>query len=296
MPASAAVDRRSVLALAVEWAVVAAAIAVALELDAWWAYALAFVVVATRQHALLILYHDAVHGHFARKPRLNDAIVNLAVGVPALLPVEIYRPLHLEHHRALGTETDPERQLLFANQPWRYRPLPLAVLARQILGDLFVVNGVRAIVAWRKTRPMPPLRPQTFAIAAVWLAALGGWLVVAPGQALSVLALWFLPLLTLTQLLQKVRSFAEHSGGPGVTPGWEDWSYSWRPGVLGRLTIWPYNISYHREHHARPALHWHALPYAAATAGAGSALSTRSLWRLLCAPSAGAAEGPRMRA
>jgi fatty acid desaturase len=117
-------------------------------------------------------------------------------------------------------------------------------------------------------------------------------------------------LLTLTQLLQKIRSFAEHSGGPGVTPGWQDWSYSWRTGFLGRLTIWPYNINFHREHHEWPALHWHALPAAAAaaagaangitsetnTVGTARALSSRSLWRVLCELSVGAAEAPRSHA
>jgi fatty acid desaturase len=282
----AAVDRRSLAAVAFEWAIIGLAIGSALYFDAWWAATAAFVVVATRQHALLILYHDAVHGHFATSARVNDFIVDLAVGVPTLMPVELYRPLHLEHHRALGTDRDPERQLLYAGQAWSYRPLPPGALLRQLLGDLLIVNGVRTIAAWQRTRSRPVIRRHTVAIAAAWLVVLASWVALAPQAAILALALWLGPLLTVTQLLQKLRSFAEHSGGPGATAGWQDWTYSWRVGLLGRLTIWPYRINYHREHHEQPALHWHELPPAV---DPRPRLAGRSLWRLLALPPAGTA-------
>ena len=281
MSALAVIDRRSLTALLLEWAVIVLAIGLAINLDTGWAMAIAVVAVATRQHALLILYHDAVHGHFSRITQVNDLIVNLFVGVPALMPVELYRPLHIEHHQELGTDRDPERQLLYANQRWNYRPLPFGALMRQLAGDLLVVNGVRTIAAWRKSRPFPPIASQTTIIAAVWLVALGTWVMVAPLSALVALALWFGPLLTLTQLLQKLRSYAEHSGGPGTTPGWQDWTYSWRTGLLGRMTIWPYNINFHREHHQQPNMPWHQLP---AVAVSRDCLAGGSLWRILAAP------------
>jgi fatty acid desaturase len=73
-------------------------------------------------------------------------------------------------------------------------------------------------------------------------------------------ALWFGPLFTLGVLLQKIRSFAEHSGGPGVTPGWENWTYAWRVRWLSRLCIWPYHINLHLQHHRNPNVAWHDLP------------------------------------
>ncbi len=280
MSASAAIDRRSLLALLLEWAVIVITIYLALRIGTWWSAVAAFVIVSTRQHALLILYHDAVHGHFARDPRINDFMVNLFVGIPAMLPVEVYRPLHIDHHRELGTDRDPERQLLYVNQAWNYQPLPFGALLRQLLGDLFVVNGARTIAAWRKSRPFPPMSAQTMIIAAAWIIALGLWIYAQPAAAMIALALWILPLLTLTQLLQKLRSYAEHSGGPGVTPGWQDWTYSWRPGLLGRMTIWPYNINRHREHHQKPGLAWHQLPPFAADR---ACLAGSSLWKILAA-------------
>lgn len=288
--AAAAVDRRSLFALCLEWLIVCITIGTAVWAATWWAYALAVVVIATRQHALLILYHDAVHGHFARRPWLNDLLVNLFVGVPVLMPVEIYRPLHLQHHRALGTTDDPETRLLYARQHWNYRPLPPGKLVAQLLGDLLVVNGARTIAAWRDWQESkPPSDPGQGARripwpavvpAIVWLTGIASWVVAAPLSATSVLALWVVPLLTLTQLLQKLRSYAEHSGGPYTTRDWPHWTYSWRPGLLGRLTLWPYRINLHREHHERPQLHWHELTRTQDE----ELLPGSSLWRLLAAP------------
>lgn len=67
-----------------------------------------------------------------------------------------------------------------------------------------------------------------------------------------------MPYLTVTQLLQKIRSFAEHAAAD-IDPSL---SCSWAPVVLGRLTIWPYNINYHREHHSHPTIPWDRLPAA----------------------------------
>jgi fatty acid desaturase len=75
-------------------------------------------------------------------------------------------------------------------------------------------------------------------------------------MAVRVAILWFGPYATVTQLLQKLRSFAEHA----LADAEPTLSCSWAPGVLGRLTIWPYNINYHREHHERPEVPWNRLP------------------------------------
>ncbi|MBC8831305.1 fatty acid desaturase, partial [Escherichia coli] len=59
----AKVDLRTIAAALLEWACIVVAIRVAVAFGAWYLYALAVLVVATRQHALFILYHDAAHYH-----------------------------------------------------------------------------------------------------------------------------------------------------------------------------------------------------------------------------------------
>jgi fatty acid desaturase len=258
----AEVDLRTVAAALLEWACIIVAIRVAVALGAWYLYALAVLVVATRQHALFILYHDAAHYHLTRRRGFNDFLINVAIGVPGLVPVEFYRPLHLAHHRHLGTAQDPERRFLYHDQPWRFRPLDAWPLARQLLGDLLVLNMVRNMAAFKRAGGQNTRLGRPFqAAAAVWVAivALIVWACSAR-TILLVAALWFVPLLTLSVLLQKIRSMAEHSGGPHATPGWADWTYSWRTGWIGRVFVWPYHINLHLQHHRNPALPWHALP------------------------------------
>lgn len=226
----------------------------------------AWIVLATRQHALFILYHDGVHGLVARPRRLNDAIVNAFVGVPQLVPVHLFRSLHLVHHQELGTERDPERVLLYKGQPWRYVPLAMAPLVRQLAGDLLLWNNVGTLVLYGIERwqgspalnlPRSPAWVETWAMIALWIAFWGGLIAWDPVTAGRLALLWFVPLLTLTQLIQKVRSFAEHAGD-----GAPDLTYSWEPGPIGRLVLWPYHIGLHREHHAQPHLPWFLLPSA----------------------------------
>lgn len=256
------VDLRTMSALLAEWSCIVITLRLAVISGDGYLYALAALVIATRQHALFILYHDATHYHLTRRRRANDFLINAAIGVPGLVPIEFYRPLHLEHHREVGTPRDPERQFLYHGQPWRFRPLGALALARQLLGDLFVLNMVRNMAAYRRTNPQPIRLGKPFlAAATVWIAIVAMLVATCSKHTFAIVALlWFGPLLTLSVMIQKIRSMAEHSGGPNATPGWPDWTYSWRVGWLGRVLLWPYHINLHLQHHRSPAIPWHALP------------------------------------
>lgn len=274
--------RPTLLAMLVELAVCVLTVALTLTHFHWYTVLPAMVVLATRQHAQFILFHDAVHYNVAKDRRLNDLLTNLVVGVPQLVPVQLYRRLHLAHHARLGSDADPERLLLYRDQPWQYHPLGLFALTRQLLGDLLLLNNVRTLVHFQRELSdpasklaLPPTKtwPEFWAIVALWLGAYVAWLALDTATALRFALLWFVPLLTMTQAIQKVRSFAEHGPMPGP-----DLTYSWRPGLFGRLTLWPYHINYHREHHDRPRVPWYRLP---ATFPDAARRPARTLGRLL---------------
>lgn len=265
-PPRPALHLPSLAAFLVEWTLIVAATAAAIR---WWSgpvIVIAALFIATRQHAILVLYHDGVHCLVARSRRVNDFIVNSVVGVPLLLPIHLYRALHLSHHRHLGADCDPERVLLYRGQPWTFRPLAAGALARQLAGDALAWNGIIMAVRYlRETSGGQALRlPRTRAYPeltlqyVVFVGAVAGSYALWPVTTVHVALLWFVPYVTVTQLLQKIRSFAEHA-----TPDADaSLSCSWAPGLIGRLTIWPYNINYHREHHSRPKVPWDRLPEA----------------------------------
>jgi fatty acid desaturase len=257
-------------ALLFEWCVIAAAAAVALR---WWSWPMAVaagLIIASRQHALMVLFHDGVHFLAARNRRANDFIINTFAGVPTLVPLHLYRALHLSHHRDLGHDSDPERVLLYRGQPWNFRPLRAGALIRQLAGDALAFHSIAMTLRYFRerrpggelqlpaTRAYPELIVQFAVFAAAWAAALA----LSPLTAWHAALIWFVPFFTVTQLLQKIRSFAEHA----LEDEEPSRSCSWAPGVLGRLTIWPYNINYHREHHAHPSVPWDRLPQAVPSA------------------------------
>lgn len=256
------VDLRTLGAILLEWLCIIVTLRIAIYVADWRVYGLAFVIIAARQHALFILYHDATHYHLTRHRRLNDFLINLAIGVPGTVPIEFYRPLHLEHHQHTGAARDPERRFLYHRQPWQFRPLSGKLLLRQLLGDLLIINMLRNLRAYKNAggASLKMTRP-VMAAGIIWLALLSVLVWQCSAQTLLLLALlWFVPLATLGTLLQKIRSISEHSGGPGVTPGWPEWTYAWRVGCIGRFFIWPYHINLHLHHHRNANLPWHALP------------------------------------
>ena len=262
-PISNKIQWLSVLAIGLEWMI--CILAIILSIQFWNLPVCIFstFVIATRQHALFILYHDAVHGHLAKNRRLNDWLVNTLIGLPLLIPVHVYRPLHLEHHQKLGTGKDPERLLLYAKQHWNYKPLPKIDFLKQLLSDLLLINMFKSISAyWRiyvKTKsklPKDMMYRESYFSAVLMLLTLFFAVVFSPkANVLKVLILFYVPYLTLLPCLEKIRSFAEHS-----LDAEEKWTYSWDPGIIGRLTIWPYHINFHREHHFHPQIRWFDLP------------------------------------
>ncbi|PMQ08097.1 hypothetical protein PseAD21_25955 [Pseudomonas sp. AD21] len=256
------VDLRTMAAILLEWLCIIVTLRIALYVSDWRLYCVAFVIIAARQHALFILYHDATHYHLTRHRSINDFLINLAIGVPGTVPVEFYRPLHLEHHQHTGTTKDPERRFLYHQQPWEFRPLNGKLLLRQLLGDLFIINTLRNLRAYRDAGgASPKMTRSVVAAGIIWLTLLSFIAWQTGTQTMLLIALlWFVPLATLGTLLQKIRSIAEHSGGPDVTPGWQEWTYAWKVGCAGRFFIWPYHINLHLHHHRSANHPWHVLP------------------------------------
>lgn len=256
------VDLRTMAAILLEWLCIVVTLRIALYVGDWRLYGVAFVVIAARQHALFILYHDATHYHLTRHRTLNDFLINLAIGVPGMVPVEFYRPLHLEHHQQTGTANDPERRFLYSRQPWDFRPLSGRLLLRQLLGDLFLINTLRNLRAYKAAGgESPKMTRPALAAGVIWLVLLSFIFWQTSAQTLLLMVFfWFVPLATLGTLLQKIRSIAEHSGGPDVTPGWREWTYAWKVGCAGRFFIWPYHINLHLHHHRSANHPWHVLP------------------------------------
>jgi fatty acid desaturase len=89
-------------------------------------------------HYLLLFQHEGVHYNLAPNHSWNDRLTNAFVGIFIGEDVRVYRPIHLEHHRWLGTTRDTERSY--------FERLDL----RFVLQGMFGVRLVKALLTRRR--------------------------------------------------------------------------------------------------------------------------------------------------
>ncbi len=203
---------------------------------------------------LFTALHEAVHRTAFATVWMNDAVARLA-GFVIFIPSDWFRLFHFAHHRhTQDPAQDPE---LATPKPetWPAYVLhvsglsvwsgALKVLVTNALGrnaDGFVPGSARRTVR-REARAM---------LAAYALLAV---LSVAAGSTLLIWV-WLLPAL-LGQPFLRLFLLAEHGRCPAVANMFEN-SRTTFTALAMRMLAW--NMPYHSEHHAWPAVPFHRLP------------------------------------
>jgi fatty acid desaturase len=237
--------------VALAWAVALAAIGLFWLHQAWWSFALAFIVVSSRQQALLNCEHEAVHRKFLPNRRWNDLVGTFLCAAPVGSPFGAAQARHLSHHRLLGTDEDPDRELHSGANKETRRGL-VRYFLNGLLGGYagMVLMGPRAPKA--AARAGSPLRDlaslaivQGTILAGLWVAF--DWWVY--------FALWAAPLASVTALCHLVRSFVEHAISRSEERGpHANRLITIRSTWLERALVSPYNMNYHAEHHLLPSV------------------------------------------
>lgn len=230
------------------------------------AWPLAWLVIATRQHALLTLMHEGAHRTLHRHRGWNDAIANLTCAWPMLVTTASFRDSHLRHHRFTNTEHDPDLMRKIGG----HKGVERWLLPR---GRAAIVLDLIGVVAWRG--PLDMLRklrrfqrsasaktPSTaraarlprllfHAAAAGVITWLGAWPAVA--------CMWLVPMLTFLPALLDVRSFAEHFGLEWGSDSELDGTRTVAGGPVQRFLFGPHGICFHVEHHLFPSVPFYRL-------------------------------------
>jgi fatty acid desaturase len=198
--------------------------------------------------------HEAVHRTAFRSRRLNDAVASV-VGVLILLPSGYFRAFHFAHHRhTQNPARDPE---LATPKPrdrreflWRASGLPLwRDLARTLLRhaagrvpEPFLADGAaRRVIGEARVHVL------------IYAAVAGASLVAGSDAAIR---FWILPAL-LGQPWLRLFLMAEHTLCPLVP----DMLANTRTTLTNRFVrFFAWNMPFHAEHHAFPAVPFHALP------------------------------------
>jgi fatty acid desaturase len=265
-------DTRSALAVLQTFGLLAVLVLAGITWWTPWLVVPAVLLIATQQHAMFVLAHDAAHYRLFSNRSLNDLAGRL-LAIAAGLSMCTYRVVHRLHHNHLYGEQDPDIAL-HGGYPRGKRYL-LRKLATDLTGltawktysYFFGAPAANAAtnVAQRPLDDTAPalrraaVRDRNTVVAVqialpLLIAAAFGW-----SGVLKYLALWVLPALTVLQAILRLRAIFEH----GAPAGFDSPLRAARTNLAGplmRLALFPHHVNYHVEHHLFPAVPHYHLP------------------------------------
>jgi len=228
-------------------------------MSAWIAFRWPFWPVAMLVQGVLLVFlftlmHECIHRTAFASRALNDAVAAVC-SVVLILPREWFRHFHLTHHRhTQDSDHDPElatprprsrrELLLYLSGLPLYRAAIVTVLINALgrNGDSFVPQSARRQIA----------------AEARWMIGLYGlfvWTMLSGGHA-CLFSLWIGPML-LGQPFLRLYLLAEHAGCPTVPNVFFNTRTTFTTALVRRLA---WNMPFHTEHHALPAVPFHRLP------------------------------------
>ena len=230
----------------------------------------AVVVIAARQHALMVLVHEAIHKRISRMGWINDALTRAVAAFPIFISLSKWRFIHLYHHQYTHTKDDPDRAI-YARYPLGSGPF-WRLLARDMCG-LNVISTLKYFIDLpfvtrdfnrkflgeeRAGRYRQIADMGRFSI--FWAAVLSAGFVVwgwAFGQYLVLY--WLVPYCTVTQVFFRIRGAIEHGNVPDPENAYQQTRTYFMPAVL-RFFFAPKQVHYHLEHHLYPSVPFYHLP------------------------------------
>ena len=204
-------DRRAFAAIALDWAVVFAAAALARRAHHPLAWLAAAVVIAGRQTAMLNLTHAAAHKALFKRARWNEAL-EILYALPIADTVAHYRGPHLEHHLEIA-EGRAER--------FEFLHDTLGLPRRGAWGRTWVVflRPILGHAAWGlvKGTVEDAVKDRAFRLKmlAFWLPLLGVSALL--GGLGSVFWYWIVPLVWLHPVFLLWGEVSDHFRAPGGT-------------------------------------------------------------------------------
>lgn len=258
------------LYLLADWTLVAAGFALYIAYPYWWVYAISLILIARTQLALAILMHEASHRRLFQNAALNDYVGQFLTAAPVLFSLGSYKQNHLVHHQNPLVPDDPDITLTGGY------PVSKTSFVRKLLRDAFGVSYFKFIkyflyqahkrrkkIHTKETAVRKNTRSFKVSFAGVLfsIVLINGLIfgaLYAAGHPWLYLTLWFLPTVTVLQLLLRIRGIAEHAG---YRPD-EDQRLNARTVINPLQTFFfaPHGVNYHIEHHVYPGIPFFNLP------------------------------------
>jgi fatty acid desaturase len=278
---------RNAVSVAATWVQIGAIVWAAIAFGPW-AWPPAVLLMGRAFAQLASLMHEAAHRLLFADKRANDIVGRWLLGFPSFTSTDVYRRVHMAHHRDEFGPDEPDIPLYIGY------PVGRASLRRKLLRDATGRTGLKLMRGlFRNARSADPRSRRTFWKIMSVQAALAG-AAIGSGHWWLYPLLWLVPYLTVWRVINRLRSIAEH-GGMQRSPDRRESTHSVRQHIAARFFLVPYNIGWHLAHHVDagvpfrnlPALH-DALNEAGYVSPSFEYPSYTAIWKALSAPPVGA--------
>jgi len=239
---------RSLFAAAVDWALIALAVAAVLQLG-WAAVPFSLIVIGNRQRALGNLLHDASHRSLDRNRRRARLLADLLFCWPLWVSMPIYRDEHNRHHKFLG---DALRDPDFIHDEMRLPRGWVSLWLDQIRSPQMLRGAVFGHIG--------RMDAASLAGVVLWWGSVLAVIALAssPANAAIFLALWVAARVIVFHPITAFREISDHVGlHPGDLVGFSR-NHPFQS-IFGQL-FHPHHNGYHLLHHLTPGMPFHALP------------------------------------
>ena len=203
----------------------------------WFTDILGILLLGTRQHALALLAHEALHKTISRNKWVNDILGNAFSSLPIFQALEFFKTFHMNHHAHMMSEKDPE-VLLRRRSPEKWG-MPLTKWGRWklLVRDLSGVGYIDTFHALPFI--LPTLKASTVIIPAIYWTLIivifrefnAGWIPLY----------WAIAFFTSYWAMFRQRALTEHIG--------TDSTHKIIANPIQRFFYLPHNTWYHYEHH-----------------------------------------------
>jgi fatty acid desaturase len=194
------------------------------------------------------MMHEAAHFRISKKLWLNDFLGNTFAAYPTLASTEWYRKHHTAHHKNTNTDQDPDWARKIHLPDWQYPQTPSRI--SKVMVHQLVVGGRDWLKLMAKITGFDKKKIAYLIFIPTAFIAIG----LGPALALY----WFVPLLTVFPLIQRVRSISEHFGlrYEHELNGTRDTLAN----PIERFLFLPHHVGFHLVHHLYPSVPQYNLP------------------------------------
>ncbi len=241
---------KGLFSIVIDWVFIVLCVYLTEKYFNWFFYIASIVIIGSRYLSLGLIMHESVHGSISKNKKLNDFVSELFCAWPLFISMRSYRVKHLTHHQYLNTDKDPDYTSKF-DENWRY-PMNLSKFIKIMLYQLsgFGVFETFKVMSSSQMEIQKDKTPLWYNLSRISFYFLIIFVFVYLGKGILLFKYWIIPFATWTQVINRLRRVAEHSGLENRHPSMQ--TRTTKHGVFARFFLAPQNIAFHTEHHLYP--------------------------------------------